>query len=320
VSGLRTSSRFYSLIIWILPRFAKRAHGPILRRIYWWLHGLWSAEGPPVKTKLHGFEVLLNRGNLYPFILYGTPLFNAPLVQLVHQLSFENRSPLTFVDVGAATGDTVLLLKQHCPGCVKRFICVEGDGEFQVLLSENMSQFPEVTVEKALLSSRQMRIKSLVKHHKGTAASIGEDMVDAVCLDSIERIQRAHVDILKIDVDGFDGEVLAGSINTLNRCRSAVIFEWHPKLATMTKNEPLRAFKVLASCGYTRYVWFNNTGTFSHFSDCCSLDVLRKEAEYLLAINSRAGDHFDVVALHQKTELDEIQLAISDFARTRLID
>jgi len=257
----------------------------------------------------------LNRGNSYPFILHACPQFNAPLVQLVHCLLDAHKSPLAFVDVGAAAGDTVLLVKERCPGAIDRFICIEGDAEFYALLIENMRQFDNITIVKSLLARESKQIRSLVKHHEGTATAIGDEMVDAVCLDSIDAVQNAQIHILKIDVDGFDGEVLDGATNTLLRCQPAVIFEWHPKLIVAAGTDPFRAFDALGKCGYARYLWFKNNGTFSHFSDNCSREVLERELRYLLRVNSRLDEHFDIVALPHGSKIDEIELAALEFGR-----
>jgi len=312
---MRESNLFYSALLKLLPRLKPYARGPLLRRLYWAMYDLWDSEGPPVKTKLHGFSVLLNRGNLYPFFLHSSPLFNAPLVQLVHQVARAKPSPLVFIDVGAATGDTVLLIKHRCPGAAGKFICVEGDEEFHALLAANMRQFEDVTIVNSILARKPMQVKSLVKHHAGTASCIGDKSVEAVCLDSIEAISRVAVDIIKSDVDGFDGEVIAGATNTLQRCKPAVIFEWDPRRIFDAGNEPFRAFDALKDCGYTRFCWFNNVGTFSHFSDGCSREILKKQFDYLLAVNHRAGEHFDVIALHASANLDEVELAGLGFAR-----
>jgi hypothetical protein len=144
----------------------------------------------------------------------------------------------------------------------------------------------------------------------------GAALVEAVSLDSIESVATAAIDILKIDVDGFDGEVLAGAINTLRRCRPAVIFEWHPRLVVEAQNDPLRAFRVLEDCGYQKYIWFNNVGTFSHFGEGYCPAILEKQLRYLLAVASRRDEHFDIVALPLESGLDDVALAALDYART----
>ena len=312
---LKVSGRLFSLLPDLLPRLKPYARGPILRRIYWALFELWESDGPPAKTALYGFSLLVNRGNLLPFFIHEQVLFNAPLVQLVHQVAAVKMRPITVVDIGAAIGDTVLLLKRECPGSVERFICVEGDEEFHELLSVNMQPFPEVTLVHTMLARETMLIRSLIKHHKGTATCTGSEFVKAIPFDELTEVNCADIDVVKIDVDGFDGEVLAGAVSTLNRCEPAVIFEWDPKRILETANEPFRAFDVLGDCGYTRYAWFNNIGTFSHFSGPCSHEILQKTMDYLLAVNSETHEHFDIVALPAGSELNEIELASLKFVR-----
>jgi len=305
--------RICASLVAILPRLQRYARGPLLRRIYWALFALWESDGPPVRTTLHGFSVLLNRGNTYPFLLRGCPHFNAPLVELVHQVFEVTNSALTLVDVGAATGDTVLLIKQRCPGNVRRFICIEGEREFAILLRNNMRQFDNVDVIHTLLAAESTMVRSLVKHHRGSATAIGANMLNAASFDSLEYFHDVYIDILKIDVDGFDGEVITGAKNTLRRCRPAVIFEWHPALILGAGNDPCQAFEALADCGYKRYLWFKNTGTFSHFSGLCSRDVLDKHVRHLVDVHARTGEHFDIVALHSESKVSELSLAALNY-------
>ena len=315
---MKESVRIYSVLLAFLSAVRPFARGRLLRRLYSALYKLWDSDGAPVRTRLHGFSVLLNRGNTYPLIVRDFPTFNAPLVELVHQRARASTAPLTLVDVGAATGDTILLIKARCPGVVGQFICIEGEAEFHELLRANTRQFRDVTVLNAVLARELTQIRSLVKDHKGTASATGERMVQAVPLDSLAAIRSVSVDVLKIDVDGFDGEVLAGAVETLHRCRPSVLFEWNPKAIAATRNAPLCAFETLARCGYERFAWFHNIGTFSHFSGPYAADILDKQRRYVLAVNSRADEHFDIVALHHDATLNEVELAQMDFARSYL--
>jgi len=269
----------------------------------------------PIRARVHGFDVLLNEGDTYRAIVAAFPYFNAPLIQLVDQLHRLKGRPLVFVDVGAAIGDTVLLLKQRCPRAVERFICLEGNNEFFDLLNTNMAQFDNVTAIRCLLAREAGQIPDLVLHHPGSAAASGEKRTAATRLDLLEPLLSANVDILKVDVDGSDGEVLQGAAGLLERCAPAVIFEWHPKLIERTGGDMQSAFLGLQASGYNRFLWFNNIGTFSHFEEGYSPGALTRMAGYLLEVNSRADEHFDIIALHPSHELDEVSLAAMDFAR-----
>lgn len=266
-------------------------------------------------ARVHGFDVVLNEGDTYPAIVAAFPFFNAPLVELIEQMRLFRERPLVVVDVGAAIGDTVLLLQQRCSGAVEKFICVEGNSEFLELLRANVSRFDNVQIVAQLLARERRSIPSLVQHHPGSAAASGDTSVEAIPLDEIAALDSVSIDVLKVDVDGSDGEVLAGAWELLNRCKPAVIFEWHPKLIEQTGSDCHAAFIALTGCGYDRFLWFTNTGLFNHFEEGFSPVVVSKLASYLLAVNHRADEHFDVIALHPSHAFSELDLAVMNFAR-----
>jgi len=311
---VQLAGNVYTQLAYWLPRTGWMRKFPVLRWLHWRARVVWNSGALPVRVSLHGYDVIVNPGNSYPFLMRDPPLFNAPLVQLVSQVGRLTKGSVTFVDVGAATGDTVLLLKERCAHTALKFICVEAEAEFLSLLRQNMQQFNDVTIVEAMLGSEPARVRSLVKHHPGTAAALGDSWVNCVTLDSLPEIQKSNIDILKIDVDGFDGEVLAGSIKTLGRDHPAVIFEWHPNLIRNTGCEPFRAFGTLENCGYASFLWFNNIGTFSHFSCAGDHACIDKMREYLLRVNNRRDEHFDVIALHETSGLDQMELASLDYA------
>lgn len=299
----------------LLLKLHKRKWDRGYGRVYRHLLKRYQNSTTPVATRVHGFDVLLNPGNTYPLMIQDAPLFNAPLVELVYQEFLTREKPIRLVDVGAATGDSVLLIKQMCPGQVSGFVCVEGDLEFFGLLSQNMRQFSNVECVQELLSREPMQIQSLIKHHLGTASATGNELVTAVPLDSVEVVRSSPVDILKIDVDGFDGAVISGARTILKTDKPSVIFEWHPKLLASAKNNSQEAFLVLEECGYEKFLWFNNVGTFSHYSDHNSIKTLTKMADYLMAVNVRADEHFDVIALSNSSKVNEIELAKTEYFR-----
>jgi FkbM family methyltransferase len=222
---------------------------------------------------------------------------------------------ISFVDVGAATGDTVLLLEQRCAGKVGSYFCFEGDEEFENLLKLNMRQFDKVKIINAMLASTHKSIPVLVKHHGGSASATGDSLRNAKPLDSFASDFGLGVDVLKIDVDGYDGEVLKGAENILTTYQPWVIFEWHPALIERARTECGTAFRALQDCGYKRFLWFGNTGLFSHFSEAPSSSELEEMNRYLLHVNSRCDEHFDIVALPDSAPALEPELAAMDFAR-----
>lgn len=275
------------------------------------------ASGPaPFKGMLHGFPAELNEGNSYPSVAVERPLFNAPLVELVHSLGQVLQRPIKIIDVGAACGDTVLLLEQRCRGVVGEYLCVEGDAEFAGYLRRNTMQFEHVRIVEATLAGQRMEVAELVKHHKGSAGCFGEKKVQAGPLDDIVEGESFKPDLLKIDVDGFDGEVIRGAARVLRQDKPAVIFEWHPKLYANAGQDFQTPFRILDECGYRQFVWFDNGGEFSHFSSGVDPEIIATLKDFLLAVNQRRDQHFDVIAFPEDRRQDLISLAAMEYARS----
>jgi len=274
-----------------------------------------ESQPDPYATSIHGFGVYLNRGNTYPHITKVLQYFNAPVVELVNQAYKALGRKISFVDVGAATGDTVLLLEQRCSGKVESYFCFEGDEEFGNLLKLNMRQFKNVKIISAILASELKNIPTLVKHHRGSASATGDSLQLAKPLDSFSQEFGNGIDVLKIDVDGFDGDVLKGAKHILTACQPWVIFEWHPALIERARTDYRAPFQSLMDCGYNRFLWFSNTGHFSHFSETPPVSSLENMYSYLLRVNKRCDEHFDIIALPLSAPRIELELAALEYAR-----
>lgn len=279
--------------------------------------GAWRRLSGPVETTIHGRKVVVNAGYAYPAFARRWPTYNDPLVELVHQAHAAKGAPITLIDVGAAIGDTVLLVLERCPGAVDEIHCVEGDDEFYGYLQRNLAGVPGVHLHQALLSDAAGEEASLVRVHKGTASAQGVSRVTATTLDSVlESAGRPAVDVLKIDTDGFDGKVLAGASDLLRRVRPAVIFEWAPLHLQNTGQDRHRPFEVLTAAGYQWLLWFNKYGVFSHAEAGYRPEPVELLAELCLSDRAPGPDwHYDVVALPPDTAIPPAELAALAYAR-----
>jgi len=262
----------------------------------------------PLRVRLHGFPALLNPGNPYPFILAENPGFNEPLVQLVRQVHRHLGRPLVVIDVGASIGNTALLLAAECGEALGRLHCLEGDADFLAYLQHNTARLARVTVYHAMLARAVGVTRALQHHHPGTAGAIGDRDAPATTLDHLMLVAESRFDVLKSDIDGSDGEALAGAAQLLARDHPAVIFEWHPFLIREAGHAPETAFSTLCAAGYRTFLWFTNQGNFSHFSAGEPAEV-EKWNRALLALRPYGDPHFDVIALPESLSALELPLA-----------
>lgn len=277
-----------------------------------WQLGLRAFSGP-VQTCIHGRKVVVNYGYTYPINARQFPDLNAPLVELAYQTWKAKGDKIRFADVGAAVGDTVLLLHANLPEAFSGFVCVDGDAEFFQYLKQNLSHLKDGRLVLAMLSAEEETVSDLIRTHFGTASAQGSRQVIATTLSTI---LNEPVDLLKIDVDGFDGKVLAGARQALEQYRPTVIFEWHPILCQQTGNGWSDPFIILQAAGYSRFLWFTKFGDFSHFMfqfDGAAVDAL---AKYCL-VDVPTDWHYDVVALHESSAVNVLALASREFSKTR---
>ncbi len=129
------------------------------------------------------------------------------------------------VDVGANYGDTTVWWGKRHGASVIAFEPLEGVFE---ILKENV-KLNELQVE--LHNTALGDGKNLSGHLSGSmfvsSETSGQMSFKSVTLDSLG---MDRIDILKIDVEGFEYEVLSGAKETLRRTSPRIIIETHSKL------------------------------------------------------------------------------------------
>ena len=274
-----------------------------------------------IETKLHGFTATIPANYQYPFFIRQFPKYNNPIIEIVYQQYKALNRPVNFVDVGTAVADTVLLVMANCPNMINNILCIDGDSEFIAFAKKNIAQFNNSKAVQYLLSDSASQISTLVRHHQNSASALGETKVPALPLDEVCQLENFNaVDVLKIDVDGFDGKVLAGSSQILKNNTPIVIFEWHPKLYNNTSNSISLPFQVLSNNGYNKFIWFDKFGNYSHFVlEECNDAYLTLQARICLEATFDSDWHYDVVALHSNSKIDIISLANSDYSKNKKV-
>jgi FkbM family methyltransferase len=236
----------------------------------------------------------MNFGYSYPLFRADHPDYNQPLVSAVRAAAETRGRAVRLVDVGAAIGDTVLLIEEKLGADVLAgVVCVDGDSEFAGYLRSNLAHRGDVHVVETMLSRSDDHVRSLVRTHAGTASAQGEATVVARTLDDVLLGLAFVPDLVKVDTDGFDGAILSGATRTLREHGPDVVFEWHPRLLGEAGNPLLESFEVLRSVGYVRFSMFDRYG--HEVSVPPDDDALRALAAQCRTTGDR-DHHFDVVA------------------------
>jgi FkbM family methyltransferase len=200
---------------------------------------------------------------------------------------------------------------------IKEYYCIDGDKDFFSFLRENLSSIEGVFLINSFLSATIERAKNLVKIHPGSASSQGNEEINTTSLDQLLiKGELAEFDLIKIDVDGYDGRVLLGAKESLIKNKPHVIFEWHPILCLETGNNWLDHFIALEECGYDRFIFFDNYGNFSHFMTSLDYKSINLLAQVCTSKNHLHAVYFDIVAIHESSEFNLYQLATLEYSRS----
>jgi len=159
-------------------------------------------------------------------------------------------------DIGANVGlYTQLFLEWVGPN--GKVVAFEPVPENAALLRE-LDAGPQLTVVEAALADADGQISLVVSGESGETSHIGSDSSDALTVrvvrgDSLVANEGVpSPDVLKIDVEGFEGDVLDGIPTALRSARDVVVEVHFAALTERGKpNEPLRIIKLLRDAGFS---------------------------------------------------------------------
>lgn len=150
-----------------------------------------------------------------------------------------NESASTIFEIGCHHGLTTALLSKRLPnGQVHAFEALPGNLE---ILKRNMSlnQCDNVVPIGAAVGDRSGEIRMKSKSNSAVLAGAARgQLVPVVSIDDYVDQTRVVPDILKIDVEGFEINVLEGARRTIADRRPAILIEVHTELISRYGKDP----------------------------------------------------------------------------------
>ena len=219
-------------------------------------------DDPLVRYELLGRTILLPLSHDLPYYRSRFPGYGEPVGRLAAALREKHGERLTVVDVGANVGDTAAIVRAFVDSPV---LCVEGDPAFARLLEANARAIGDVEVERSLVGAASGSLNLRLATGAGTGRV--EPSEEPSELRSLSEILRDHprfaaAGLLKIDTDGYDAAVLAGSDEVLAGHHPVVHFEYDADLAARAGQDVDAALARLREHGYDRVLVHANEGDF----------------------------------------------------------
>ena len=214
----------------------------------------------PIEHEFGKVSIHLPSGHLLPELQRQHVSYDRFLPELVRQL---NQSD-SVIDVGANCGDTLAAMVNSSPNL--KYICIEPDDEFFRFLELNVARMQSsfdslvVTPIRSLVGSRSqaalLQGSGGTKH--ATPSALGNFRYQR--LDNIlAEVGTEGVRLLKVDVDGYDFDVIDSASKTIEQNKPILFFECEPSTA-----EQSCGFKAtidsLVLQGYSEWAVFDNFG------------------------------------------------------------
>jgi FkbM family methyltransferase len=216
---------------------------------------------PTCSLPIHGRRLKLPLSHLLPVYLQQSRFYDR-LPQRISEYIHKNQGHLNCIDVGANIGDTIASFYKED---TDTFLAIEPNPKFNKLLTENWGWNKNVTVVSDICSSSSSEGTFVIQEKSGTASIIQTNYGIKMSRRQLDEIVNNHPfatnsNVLKIDTDGHDFEVIAGSKRLLLRNLPVVLFESDAFENTNYVEDCERTLNLLKQIGYNYFLLYNNFG------------------------------------------------------------
>lgn len=190
------------------------------------------------------------------------------------------------IDIGANIGDTLFRLLNI--NTRPYYYCIEADNFFFEYLQKNKKSL-DVNIQSKIILIKTLvgdQLKgNLSETTTGTKSLIESDSdIKSKKLDDIIiEYKIKNIKLIKVDVDGFDYNILFSAINELKNNKPDIFFEYMP-LDESGKKNYLRLIEKLNEIGYSNWTMLDNYGTII-FKNKGYTDVIDKTKSTLIKKN-----------------------------------
>lgn len=262
------------------------------------------------KIKVGNFEVFVNRTHALPRYLRERPSYSANFPRIVSfvRAMYPN---LVVLDIGANIGDTVARVRSVADCSM---VCIEGNNFFFSILKKNIAQFNNVRAYQYFLGDEDARVETSNERQRGTFSIDKREeghlvnTVQVCTLDAFLKKEKpcenTDAKVLKIDTDGYDLKILRGGKRFIEENHPILFFEFDRTLLARLGENETDIFSWLQSTGYSKILFYDNTGRFILAAELESRQMIHELYLYTSGKKS-AFPYYDVCIFHT----DDAELA-----------
>lgn len=176
------------------------------------------------------FKIIIDPKNGYlDAQIYANGLYEPHIVsEIIANISSGN----TCLDIGANIGHHTIIMSQ-CAGDTGKVFAYEPIPKISKQMGESLelNNIKNVTILSDALSNKEGNLAlHLGTTNIGASSLIGEGSDDtiAVSVKTLDQYNYKKIDFIKIDVEGYEYNVLLGGEKTIKQSRPKIIFEYSP--------------------------------------------------------------------------------------------
>ena len=237
-------------------------------------------------------KIILPPGHLLSLYESVYPKYDRFLPTVISKIE-ENE---VIIDIGANIGDTLFRLLNI--NTRPYYYCIEADNFFFEYLQKNKKSL-DVNIQNKIILIKTLvgdQLKGNLSETKtGTKSLIESEIgIKSKKLDDIiMEYKIKNIKLIKVDVDGFDYNILFSAINELKNNKPDIFFEYMP-LDESGKKNYLRLIEKLNEIGYSNWTMLDNYGSII-FENKSYIDVIDKTKSTLIE-----KDVFDIYCKFEK--------------------
>jgi FkbM family methyltransferase len=194
----------------------------------------------------------------------------------------------SIIDIGANVGDT--LYRFIDTNAKPDYFLIEADQYFFKYLKKNKELLEKEVQDRVTLINelvgKNLKGNLVEKYNLGSKSLVeSPDGLEAKSLDEIiidKNIQ--NIKLIKVDVDGYDYNVLLSAMNEIKKSKPILFFEY----MSLNKAEYIELIKKLYEIGYSEWTIINNYGSVifenRHYKDVLDYINLKKNGEIIIDI------------------------------------
>lgn len=217
---------------------------------------------PAVKYNVRGITIEIPLSHNLPIDTSNFPEYNDDIARLARLIQ-EKYPDCSMIDIGANVGDTAAVLRSAVTSPI---LCIDGDETYFNYLDRNKTAIGNVDTFLGYIDIKKAQY-AIAKDWSGGTSSIkessgtGRQITTARLSEILEgRPKFSRAKLLKIDTDGYDGRIIRGSADWLQKAHPVIFFEYAPWWWKSAGDHGPDIFNDLLELGYTHAAVIDEMG------------------------------------------------------------